>query len=219
MQGKLEIPGDVAAKDQGKKMKAAQEPELPVDLGSSRSVQQDLSAAPSHEKRAKEETRKPAREPSDEVEGGRHAKESQVAPPKGQPLTSLATTKPDVEGGEKKKKRKLAADSDEEQPDADGVTDSATVDDSTAVHEERLLAEILQSKRQLEDALAAEGGVDDQAAARALTDLEKMNMTISLLAQSGVGKTLTKLRKSSSSLAGRAKALYEKWKALASLAS
>lgn len=210
MQGKLEIPGDVAAKDQGKKMKAAQQPELPVNLGSSRSVQQDVSAAPSHEKRAKEETRKPVREPYDEVEGGRHAEESQVAPP---------TKKPDVEGGEKKKKRKLAADSDEEQPDADGVTDSATADDSTAVHEERLLAEILQSKRQLEDALAAEGGVDDQAAARALTDLEKMNMTISLLAQSGVGKTLTKLRKSSSSLAGRAKALYEKWKALASMAS
>ena len=73
----------------------------------------------------------------------------------------------------------------------------------------------MEWKRVLEEALAREDGVDEEAAGRALEALEEMKMTFDLLAKSGIGKAITKLRKSQSSLAARAKAIYEQWKALA----
>ena len=68
----------------------------------------------------------------------------------------------------------------------------------------------------LEAALSHEGGIDEAQAAAALAQLEQARMTLDLLAESGVGKLINQLRKSTSSLAARAKALYERWKAMAS---
>lgn len=137
--------------------------------------------------------------------------------------------------GELKKKRKLTVDSDDEQPERERAkaTGSKSLPEQTssstggeqiksnpiAMQDQPVdpeeLAQVLEWKRLVEEALAREDGVDDDAIGRALDGLEGVIMTLPLLAQSGVGKAITKLRKSSSKFAGRAKSLYEEWKTLA----
>ena len=65
--------------------------------------------------------------------------------------------------------------------------------------------------------LPPEGGAalaDASGAADALASLESMPMDVMLLASSGAGKVVNKLRKVGGSLAPRAKALVDRWKAM-----
>ena len=64
--------------------------------------------------------------------------------------------------------------------------------------------------------IAGDGEVDDEAVGAALHELETMAMDLTILSSSGVGKACNTLRKCAKSRhAGRAKALVDKWKALA----
>jgi hypothetical protein len=57
--------------------------------------------------------------------------------------------------------------------------------------------------------------VDEGAASAALDELEGVPMTLALLQATGAGKVANKLKKSQTALAVRARALVDKWKALA----
>ncbi|KAL1525215.1 hypothetical protein AB1Y20_020082 [Prymnesium parvum] len=228
-----------AQQKERKRKKNEERLQEPVDVTREEDVkkakrERHAESKPSHHEERKSERQREQREEEEEIrqqtrQVGRGAEDRRGdAPARPSRPRSEPTQEESAEGekagraeGEKKKKRKLAVESDDEAPETDkpnGPTseqregsEHAKVDDIAA-----RLAELLEWKRVLEGALATEGSVDDEAAAKALVGLERIEMTLALLEQSGIGKLITKLRKSSSHLAGRAKRLYEQWKALVS---
>ena len=78
-----------------------------------------------------------------------------------------------------------------------------------------LSASVVAMAGRLGAAIGDGSAVDEGAASAALDELEGVPMTLALLQATGAGKVANKLKKSQTALAVRARALVDKWKALA----
>ena len=113
--------------------------------------------------------------------------------------------------------KRVKMDDDDDDDDDDGAAPVEAMDDAEPVDTAALSAQASECASKLMASL--DSGGDDAAVDAALTALEGMKMTLDILGSSGVGKACNKLRKASDASAAvqaRAKALVEKWKALAS---